>query len=79
MFLDNWSSKRIYTAEIVRRISGCVPCNGINGRESVPGDPNGFGSRKNELPTLSDALRHQTSSFGWDNSQGTYQLVQSNK
>lgn len=39
-------------------------------------DPNGPGPRADELFTLSDALRDQTSSFCWDYSQGkSFKLV----
>lgn len=44
LITDHWSLERIYASTNTRRISGCVSGDGVNGRESVSGDPDGFGS-----------------------------------
>lgn len=56
--LDNWTAERVHATEVPRRIPRCVPSHGTNGRQSVPGDPNGPGPRTDELPALSDVVRH---------------------
>ena len=36
-----------------------VPGDGADGRQPVPGDPDGAGPREAVLPALPDAVRHQ--------------------
>ncbi|GIY53729.1 stress-activated protein kinase JNK [Caerostris darwini] len=43
---------------------------GADGRQPVPGDPDGPGSREDVLPALSDALWNQAPAFRWNHSQG---------
>lgn len=61
---DNRSSERIHASTIAGRVSRCVPGDGAHGRESVPGDTDGSGSRTHVVPSLPDAVRHQALAFG---------------
>lgn len=47
-----------------------LPCDGADGCQLVPGDSDGAGPRKDVLPALSDAVRHQTSALCRHHSQG---------
>lgn len=60
LVLDNRAVKRLYAPEDVRRIPRCLLSDGTDGRQPLPGHPDGLGSREDELSPLPDALRHQT-------------------
>lgn len=70
MFPDNRSAECIHTTEESGGVPGRVPGDGADGREPVPGDPDGPGPRAHELPALPDAVRHQASASCWDHPQG---------
>lgn len=62
-FSDNRSPERVHAATVAGRVSRCVPGDGAHGRESVPGDPDGSGSRAYVVSSLPDAVRHQALAF----------------
>lgn len=56
---DNRSLERVHAATVAGRISRRVPGDGAHGCESVPGDPDGSGSRAYVVSSLPDVVRHQ--------------------
>ena len=67
---DNRSAERVHAATVAGRVSRRILGDGADGREPVPGDTDGSGSRAHVLPALSDALRHQALTLGRYHSQG---------
>lgn len=56
---DNRSPERVHAATVARRVSRRVSGDGADGREPVPGDPDGSRPRAHVVPPLPDAVRHQ--------------------
>lgn len=66
LFTDHWLAKCVHTATHTRGLSRCISRYGAYGCESMPGHSNGSRSWANVLLALSDALRHQAFTLGWN-------------
>lgn len=67
---DNRSPERVHAATVAGRVSRRVSGDGAHGREPMPGDPDGSGSRAYVIPPLPDAVRHQALALRRHHPQG---------
>lgn len=65
-FSDNRSPKCVHATKKPGGVPGCLPRDGVDGCQLMPGDPDGLGPREDELPAIPDAVRHQTFASCWD-------------
>lgn len=66
LFSDHWFVKCVYTSAYTRRISRCLSRYGAYGCKLMSSHTNGSWSWANVLFALSDALRNQAFTLGWN-------------